>query len=138
MRVAREDDALVSYAGSQRNVLASLREGTFVASHFDGEGRLGRDRQGRISYFNYYEFGNRLGTVRGGRVGEAPSADDSGCFGSPGLASVMKSLAPRLLGDVFASFFGDEPGDAAVNVISLSWRASHAWKIRRNVEVTCY
>jgi RNA polymerase sigma-70 factor (ECF subfamily) len=61
VRIVREGDALVSYGGGQRNVLAALDETALVTSHFDGEGRFGRGRDGRITHFIYYEFGKRLG-----------------------------------------------------------------------------
>ena len=60
----RERDALVSYAGGQRNVLASRMPDTLAPTEFDGEGRFRRDRHGRISHFAYYEFGRRLGVAR--------------------------------------------------------------------------
>ena len=60
----RERDGLASYAGGQRNVLASARSDTLVTTEFDGEGRFARDRNGRISHFVYYEFGRRLGVAR--------------------------------------------------------------------------
>lgn len=60
----REGDVLVSYAGGQRNVLASRTPDTLAPTEFDGEGRFRRDRRGRISHFVYYEFGRRLGVAR--------------------------------------------------------------------------
>ena len=60
----RERDRLVSYAGGQRNVLASRTSDTLATTEFDGEGRFRRDRDGRISHFVYYEFGRRLGVAR--------------------------------------------------------------------------
>jgi RNA polymerase sigma factor (sigma-70 family) len=60
----RERDVLVSYAGGQRNVLASRTPDTLAPTEFDGEGRFRRDRNGRVSHFVYYEFGRRLGVAR--------------------------------------------------------------------------
>lgn len=60
----RERDVLVSYAGGQRNVLASRTPDSLAPTEFDGEGRFRRDRHGRISHFVYYEFGRRLGVAR--------------------------------------------------------------------------
>jgi RNA polymerase sigma-70 factor (ECF subfamily) len=62
--IRREGDLLVSYAGGQRNVLASPRENSLAASEFDGEARFRRNRRGRVSHFIYYEFGRRLGIAR--------------------------------------------------------------------------
>jgi RNA polymerase sigma-70 factor (ECF subfamily) len=60
----RERDVLASYAGGQRNVLASRRPDTLAPTEFDGEARFRRDRCGRITHFVYYEFGRRLGVAR--------------------------------------------------------------------------
>jgi len=62
--IRREGDALVSYAGGQRNVLASRQPDRLTPTEFDGEGRFRRDRRGRVSHFVYYEFGRRLGVAR--------------------------------------------------------------------------
>jgi RNA polymerase sigma factor (sigma-70 family) len=62
--IRREGDALVSYAAGQRNVLASRKADALVTTEFDGEGRFGRDRHGRVTHFAYYEFGRRLGVAR--------------------------------------------------------------------------
>ena len=62
--VRREGDCLVSYAGGQRNVLTSQRPDTFVPTEYDGEARLRRSPNGRVSHFIYYEFGRRLGVAR--------------------------------------------------------------------------
>jgi RNA polymerase sigma-70 factor (ECF subfamily) len=62
--IRRERDALVSYAGGQRNVLVSPRPDALRPSEFDGEGRFRRDPDGRVSHFVYYEFGRRLGVAR--------------------------------------------------------------------------
>ena len=64
VRVVREGDFLVSYGAGQRNVLATIGEGAFVTSMYDGEGRFERDRRGHISRFVYYEFGKRLGVAK--------------------------------------------------------------------------
>ena len=61
VRIMREGDTLVSYGGGQRNVLAAIDDRALVTSDFDGEGRFGRGRDGRITHFIYYEFGKRLG-----------------------------------------------------------------------------
>jgi RNA polymerase sigma-70 factor (ECF subfamily) len=63
VRVTREGEVLLSCSGGQRNVLASCRPDTLMASEFDGEARFRRDRRGRISHFVYYEFGRRLGVA---------------------------------------------------------------------------
>ena len=60
----RERDGLVSYAGGQRNVLASRKAGTLAPTEFDGEGRFQRNRHGHISHFIYYEFGRRIGVAQ--------------------------------------------------------------------------
>jgi RNA polymerase sigma-70 factor (ECF subfamily) len=62
--IRREAHRLVSYAGGQRNVLASRRTDALVATEFDGEGRFRRDPRGRVSHFAYYEFGRRLGVAQ--------------------------------------------------------------------------
>lgn len=64
VRIAREGDLLVSYGGGQRNILASLCDDSLLTSFYDGEGRFGRDRRGRVTHFAYYEFGKRLGIAR--------------------------------------------------------------------------
>ena len=61
--IRREGPLLVSYAGGQRNVLASRKADALVATEFDGEGRFLRDGRGRVSRFVYYEFGRRLGVA---------------------------------------------------------------------------
>ena len=61
VRITREGDTLVGYGGGHRNILAAVDESALVTSNFDGEGRFGRSRDGRISHFIYYEFGKRLG-----------------------------------------------------------------------------
>jgi RNA polymerase sigma-70 factor (ECF subfamily) len=70
----RERDALVSYAGGQRNVLASRKADTLATTEFDGEGRFRRHRNGRISHFVYYEFGVRLGVAHKVGVAATPGA----------------------------------------------------------------
>ena len=64
VRIQRMGPNLVSYANGQRNVLASLENGALVTSNYDGEGRFGRNRDGKITHFTYYEFGRRLGVAR--------------------------------------------------------------------------
>jgi RNA polymerase sigma-70 factor (ECF subfamily) len=61
--VRREGQVLVSYAGGQRNVLASHRRDTLTPTEYDGEARFQRNRRGRITRFVYYEFGRRLGVA---------------------------------------------------------------------------
>lgn len=61
--VRREGEFLVSYAGGQRNILASRKKDVLAPTEFDGEGRFRRNRKGRISHFVYYEFGRRLGVA---------------------------------------------------------------------------
>lgn len=62
--ISRQGDSLVSLANNQRNVLASLADGSLLTSEYDGEGRFRRDRRGRVTGFVYYEFGRRLGIAR--------------------------------------------------------------------------
>ena len=64
VRIVREGASLVSVAAGQRHVLASLSDETLLTRHYDGVGRFGRDRHGRITHFVYYEFGRRLGIAR--------------------------------------------------------------------------
>ena len=61
--IIREGDSLIGVAGGQRHVLASLDEASLVVGHYDGEGRFGRNRQGEVTHFVYYEFGERLGVA---------------------------------------------------------------------------
>jgi RNA polymerase sigma factor (sigma-70 family) len=61
--IIREGDFLVGVAGAQRHVLASLGEASLVTHHYDGEGRFRRNRQGEVTHFVYYEFGERLGVA---------------------------------------------------------------------------
>src|SRR5262249_61283745 len=61
--VRREGQVLVSYAGGQRNVLASERQDTLSPTEYDGEARFQRNRRGRVTRFVYYEFGQRLGVA---------------------------------------------------------------------------
>ena len=72
----RERDVLASYAGGQRNVLASRMPDTLAPTEYDGEGRFRRDRHGRISHFVYYEFGRRLGVAW--RVGDPTRSRSAG------------------------------------------------------------
>ena len=64
VRILREGQALISDGGGQRNVLASLTDDSLLTTHYDGEGRFGRNRQGKVTHFVYYEFGKRLGIAR--------------------------------------------------------------------------
>ena len=64
VRIRRERNSLVSYAGGQRNVLVSPRSDALRTAEFDGEGRFRRNHKGQISHFIYYEFGRRLGVAR--------------------------------------------------------------------------
>jgi RNA polymerase sigma factor (sigma-70 family) len=68
--VRREGSVLTAEAGGQKNVLASCRANRLAATEFDGEACLLRDRQGHVTGFVYYEFGQRLGVAR--RVAPAP------------------------------------------------------------------
>jgi RNA polymerase sigma-70 factor (ECF subfamily) len=61
--VRREGHVLVSYAGGQRNVLASRRQDRLTPAEFDGEARFQRNRRGRVTRLVYYEFGRRLGVA---------------------------------------------------------------------------
>ncbi|HKQ18554.1 MAG TPA: sigma-70 family RNA polymerase sigma factor [Candidatus Eisenbacteria bacterium] len=61
--VRREGGLLASYAGGQRNVLASRERDSLSATEFDGEARFQRNRRGRVINFVYYEFGRRLGVA---------------------------------------------------------------------------
>src|SRR5262245_30050189 len=72
--IRREGQTLVSYAGGQRNVLASPRLDTLTPTEYDGEAFFQRNRRGRVTRFVYYEFGRRLGVAHkvarsGGRTG---------------------------------------------------------------------
>jgi len=67
--IRRVGNLLLSYAGGQRNVLASRERDTLTAVEFDGEARFERYRNGRIRQFVYYEFGRRLGVARKVRAG---------------------------------------------------------------------
>ena len=62
--IRRVGNLLLSYAGGQRNVLASRERDRLTAVEFDGEARFQRYRNGRIRQFVYYEFGRRLGVAR--------------------------------------------------------------------------
>lgn len=64
VRILRDGDSLVSVAGGQRHVLASLRDESLLTSHYDGEGRFVRNRRGKVTHFVYYEFGRRMGIAR--------------------------------------------------------------------------
>ena len=61
--IVRDGDVLVSESAGQRNILASLDRGSLLTSHYDGEGRFGRNRRGDVTHFAYYEFGRRLGVA---------------------------------------------------------------------------
>ena len=61
--IVREGDFLIGIAGAQRHLLAALGDASFVTRHYDGEGRFGRNRQGEVTHFTYYEFGERLGVA---------------------------------------------------------------------------
>jgi RNA polymerase sigma-70 factor (ECF subfamily) len=61
--VRREGQILTSYAGGQRNVLASCRQDVLTPTEYDGEARFQRNRSGRVTGFVYYEFGRRLGVA---------------------------------------------------------------------------
>jgi len=61
--VRREGQVLASYAGGQRNVLASRRQDVLAPTEYDGEARFQRNRRGRVTRFVYYEFGRRLGVA---------------------------------------------------------------------------
>jgi RNA polymerase sigma-70 factor (ECF subfamily) len=62
--IVREGNCLVSAAGGQRHLLASVGKQSLLAIHYDGEGRFVRDRRGKVTHFIYYEFGKRMGIVR--------------------------------------------------------------------------
>ena len=62
--VRREGDVLASYAGGQRNVLASRGPDTLAPIEYDGQARVRRSPGGRVTHFIYYEFGRRLGVGR--------------------------------------------------------------------------
>lgn len=61
--IVREGDSLIGVSGRQRHVLAPLDGASLVTGHYDGEGRFGRNRQGEVTHFVYYEFGERLGVA---------------------------------------------------------------------------
>ena len=62
--IRREGSELASYAGGQRNVLASREHDALTPTEFDGEARFRRDGRGQVTHFIYYEFGKRLGVAR--------------------------------------------------------------------------
>jgi RNA polymerase sigma factor (sigma-70 family) len=62
--IRREGDLLVADAGGQRAVLALVSADALATGPYDGLGRFGRDRRGRVTHFVYYEFGRRLGVAR--------------------------------------------------------------------------
>jgi RNA polymerase sigma-70 factor (ECF subfamily) len=64
LSIVREDDRLISEGAGQRHVLACGGEHSLLTSHYDGEGRFHRNRQGRVTHFVYYEFGKRMGIAR--------------------------------------------------------------------------
>jgi RNA polymerase sigma-70 factor, ECF subfamily len=66
--ISRQGDSLQSSAGGQTHLLLSLDQDSLLTSHYDGEGRFRRNRQGRITHFVYYEFGKRLGIARRTRI----------------------------------------------------------------------
>jgi hypothetical protein len=53
----------VSTAVDQRHVLVADGE-SLTTQHYDGEGRVRRNRRGEVTGFVYYEFGKRLGVAR--------------------------------------------------------------------------
>lgn len=69
--ITREGESLISESRGQRNALISLDDESLLTTHYDGEGRFRRDRQGRITHFVYYEFGKRLGIARKSPHGQA-------------------------------------------------------------------
>jgi hypothetical protein len=62
--IFREGGSLQSEAGGQRHVLVSGRGESLLTTHYDGEGRFRRNRQGKVTHFVYYESGRRLGIAR--------------------------------------------------------------------------
>jgi hypothetical protein len=62
--ITRENESLVSEADGQRHILVSAGSQSLLATHYDGEGRFGRDRRGEVTHFVYYEFGKRMGVAR--------------------------------------------------------------------------
>jgi len=64
IRIRREAGELIGESNGQRTVIASSSRGRLVASAFDGEGKFGRNSQGVVTHFIYYEFGRRMGTAR--------------------------------------------------------------------------
>ncbi len=87
--VVRDGDSLFSECNGQRNRLASLADRSLLTSHYDGEGRFGRNRRGAITHFVYYEFGKRLGTARRTTAGAA---------GGQKQAAPRSRLNPRVAG----------------------------------------
>ncbi|MGH7717796.1 MAG: RNA polymerase sigma factor [Gemmatimonadaceae bacterium] len=61
--ITREGDSLISESRGQRHVLVSLDDESLLTSHYDGEGRFGRNHRGEVTHFAYYEFGKRLGVA---------------------------------------------------------------------------
>jgi RNA polymerase sigma-70 factor (ECF subfamily) len=64
VQIERRDDQLISLAGGQCHILASIDDEALITAAYDGEGRFRRNRNGRITHFIYYEFGKRLGIAR--------------------------------------------------------------------------
>lgn len=77
--ITRRGDSLMSSDGRQRNLLAALSDESLITSHYDGEGRFRRNRQGKVTHFVYYEFGRRLGIARKTRATSHRIDEDDNC-----------------------------------------------------------
>jgi RNA polymerase sigma-70 factor (ECF subfamily) len=66
--IRREGDSLIGDSGGQRHMLVAAGESSLVTANYDGEGRFRRNRQGQVTDFVYYEFGQRMGVAR--RIGD--------------------------------------------------------------------
>ena len=64
VEIIREGGSLLGEGGGQRHMLVSGGGESLLTTHYDGEGRFRRDRQGRVTHFVYYEAGRRLGVAR--------------------------------------------------------------------------
>ena len=66
VRIKKEGDQLIGEASGQRNELCARNgsDSELSTKEFDGKGRFIRDRQGQITHFVYFEFGQEMGMAR--------------------------------------------------------------------------
>ena len=64
--ITREGDKLIGESAGQKNELwaDADAESELLTKEFDGRGRFVRDKEGHISHFVYYEFGQQMGVAR--------------------------------------------------------------------------